>query len=242
MSKSTLRKVWAVALTVLVAGVVASPALAAEGHPQGKSMAQLFEATGWVGWLMVLTSITGTIVLIQNLLEIRMDKLAPPTLTKDISEAIDEGDLDKALEVAMSERCYFGQIMAGGLMLKEAGYEHMVNGMEQVAAEEAFKLNAKISNLSLIGNVAPLLGLLGTVTGMISSFQVIETKKSPTPADLAVGVYESLVNTTMGLFLAIVFLTAFFFMKNRVTRMSLNANLMAVEMLKNTGLYEKATH
>jgi biopolymer transport protein ExbB len=84
--------------------------------------------------------------------------------------------------------------------------------MEQVAAEETFKLNAKISNLSLIGNVAPLLGLLGTVTGMISSFQVIETKASPTPADLAVGVYESLVNTTMGLFLAIVFLTVFFFM------------------------------
>jgi biopolymer transport protein ExbB len=124
-------------------------------------------------------------------------------------------------------------------MLKEAGYENMVNGMEQVAAEESFKLNVKISNLSLIGNIAPLLGLLGTVTGMISSFQVIATKKAPTPADLASGVYESLVNTTCGLFLAIVFLTLFFFMKNKVTKLSLNCNLMAVEMLKNTGLYHK---
>jgi biopolymer transport protein ExbB len=230
----------ALVLTVVVIGVVCGPAMA-QDHPKGtKSAVDLFKATGWVGWLMVATSVGGTVILIQNLVEIRMDKLAPPGLTKDIEDAINEGDLDKALEVAMSERCYFGQIMAGGLMLKEAGYEHMVNGMEQVAAEEAFKLNAKISNLSLIGNVAPLLGLLGTVTGMISSFQVIETKKNPTPADLAVGVYESLVNTTMGLFLAIVFLTAFFFMKNRVTKLSLNANLMAVEMLKNTGLYEKS--
>ena len=189
---------------------------------------------------MVITSIVGTVLAIQNVVEIRMDKLAPPDVTRDIEDAINEGDLDKALDVAMASRSYFGQIMGGGLMLKEAGYEQMVNGMEQVAAEEAFKLNAKISNLSLIGNVAPLLGLLGTVTGMISSFQIIETKAAPTPADLAVGVYESLVNTTMGLFLAIVFLTVFFFMKNRVTKLSLNANLMAVEMLKNTGLHAKA--
>ena len=75
-----------------------------------------------------------------------------------------------------------------------------------------------------------------------TSFQKIEKMKAPTPADLAVGVYESLVNTTCGLFLAIVFLTAYFFMKNRVTKLSLNANLMAVEMLKNTGLYEKIAH
>lgn len=239
MFMKTSRKVYATFLCLLVLGVMTTPVFAQEGHGGGKSWVELFEATGWVGYLMVLVSIFGTVILIQNLAELKMDKLAPPELTKDIEDAINEGDLDRALDVAMSERCYFGQIMAGGLMLKEAGYEHMVNGMEQVAAEESFKLNAKISYLSLVGNVAPLLGLLGTVTGMISSFQVIETKKNPTPADLAVGVYESLVNTTLGLFLAIVFLTAFFFVKNKVTRLSLNANLMAVEMLKNTGLYEK---
>jgi hypothetical protein len=53
---------------------------------------------------------------------------------------------------------------------------------------------------------------------MISSFQVIENLKAPTPGDLAKGVYESLVNTTMGLFISIVFLSAFFFMKNKVSR------------------------
>ncbi len=233
------RVFYALVLSMLFLGVLAAPAMAEEAHKGGRSIIDLFKATGAVGWLLLGVSIGGTVILVQNIVETRMEKLAPPGLTKDIEDAISEGDLDKALEVAMSERCYFGQIMAGGLMLKEAGYEHMVNGMEQVAAEEGFKLQAKISNLSLIGNVAPLLGLLGTVTGMISSFQVIETKKAPTPADLAIGVYESLVNTTMGLFLAVVFLTAFFFMKNRVTKLSLNCNLMAVEMLKNTGLYEK---
>src|SRR6185369_428545 len=115
--------------------------------------------------------------------------------------------------------------------LRHAGYELMIGSLEQAAAEEAFKVQAKISYLSLLGNVAPLLGLLGTVTGMISSFQVIETLKAPTPKDLAKGVYESLVNTTMGLFISIVFLSAFFFMKNKVSDITLQANSAIGEIL-----------
>jgi biopolymer transport protein ExbB/TolQ len=66
---------------------------------------------------------------------------------------------------------------------------------------------------------------------MISSFQVIENLKAPTPGDLAKGVYESLVNTTMGLFISIVFLSAFFFMKNKVTDIMLRVNNQIGEIL-----------
>ncbi|HEV3027902.1 MAG TPA: MotA/TolQ/ExbB proton channel family protein, partial [Planctomycetota bacterium] len=103
--------------------------------------------------------------------------------------------------------------------------------MELAATEESFKLNAKISYINLMGNLGPLVGLLGTVTGMISSFQVIETLTAPTPADLARGVYESLVNTTKGLFISIVFLTAYFFMKNKVSDITLQANSSIGEIL-----------
>src|SRR5262245_64444094 len=124
--------------------------------------------------------------------------------------------------------------------MRHAGYEEMITGLEAAAGEQAFKLNTKISYLSLIGNVAPLLGLLGTVTGMISSFQVIETLKAPTPGDLARGVYESLVNTTMGLFIAIVFLTLYFIFKNKVSQMTLSINLQAVHLLRHLAAGEKA--
>jgi biopolymer transport protein ExbB len=108
----------------------------------------------------------------------------------------------------------------------------MIGSLELAAAEETFRLQSKISYLSLLGNIAPLLGLLGTVTGMISSFQVIETLKAPTPKDLAGGVYESLVNTTMGLFIAIVFLVLYFIFKNKVTKLCLALNVEAVDVLK----------
>ena len=85
--------------------------------------------------------------------------------------------------------------------------------------------------LDTVITLAPLLGLLGTVTGMIASFQVIEGLKAPTPKDLASGVYESLVNTTMGLFIGIVWLTAFFFYKNLVTKIALEINLQAARII-----------
>src|SRR4029077_14139884 len=112
-----------------------------------------------------------------------------------------------------------------------SGYAEAMRGMEETAALQGFKLTAKLSYLSLVGNIGPLLGLLGTVTGMISSSQVIENLTAPTPADLAKGVYESLVNTTMGLFISIVFLTAFFFMKNKVSDITLQINSSIAEIL-----------
>ena len=93
-------------------------------------------------------------------------------------------------------------------------------------------MNAKISYVNLIGNLGPLMGLLGTVTGMIGAFQVIATLKSPTPKDLAEGVYESLVNTTMGLALALAFLTVHFTYKNKISKLTLQANTIAHDVLK----------
>src|SRR5436190_21833192 len=96
------RFVLSLLIGLLVTVVRGSPAFGAEeGHGSKKSILDLFKSTGWVGYLMVLTSIVGTVLAIQNVVEIRMDKLAPPDVTRDIEDAINEGDLDKALDVSM---------------------------------------------------------------------------------------------------------------------------------------------
>ena len=195
---------------------VAPLAAAQEGHGEGegpkKSLFDLFKTTGVVGYLLVGCSIAGTTLVIEHIVSLPREKLAPTVL------ADEEGGPLAAL-------------IGSALRMRDAGYDEMIVRLEAASNEEAFKLNTKISYLSLIGNVAPLLGLLGTVTGMISSFQTIETLKSPTPGDLAKGVYESLVNTTMGLFVAIVFLTIYFLFKNKVSKLVLSINLQAVDML-----------
>jgi biopolymer transport protein ExbB len=221
-------------VTLAVFVCLSGVALAQEegGHGGGKTWLELFQTTGWVGYLLVGCSIAGTTLVIEHIVSLRREKLAPTVLAGDLEALINEEQYDEALELCEENKVYLANVIGAGLHMRHAGYEEMISGLEAAANEESFKLNTKISYLSLLGNVAPLLGLLGTVTGMISSFQQIEKLKAPTPGDLAKGVYESLVNTTMGLFVAILFLTVYFVFKNRVSSMALSINLQAVDMLK----------
>ena len=191
----------------------------------------LFKATGFVGILLVATSMVGTALLIQYLVNMNAAKIGNPALLNEVDALLSEDDLDGAYTLAESDQSYAGKVMAGAIARSASGVEGALRGLEESAALQGFKLTAKLSYLSLVGNIGPLLGLLGTVTGMISSFQVIETLTAPTPADLAKGVYESLVNTTMGLFISIVFLTAYFFMKNKVSDITLQINTTIAEIL-----------
>lgn len=215
---------------VVLSGVALAEDVA--GEAPNKSYLELFEATGIVGYMMVLTSMTGTAFVIEHLVNIRREKLAPTPLAQDLQALIEEEQYDEAIELCDQEGGYLSNLVGAALRLRHAGYNEMVNSLEAAANEETFKLQTKISYLSLIGNIGPLLGLLGTVTGMITSFQKIEKLKAPTPKDLATGVYESLVNTTMGLFIGILFLTCYFLYKNKVTKMCLSMNLQAVDLLK----------
>jgi biopolymer transport protein ExbB len=230
--KSNRKALWITLALMFVVFVAPLAFGAEEPNVQKKSWLQLFETTGFVGVLMLIVSMVGTALIIENLVNLRREKLAPTPLAQELEALIDEEKYDEAIEVCDVEGGYLSNLIGAALRMRHAGYEDMIGGLESAAAEESFKLQAKISYLSLLGNVAPLLGLLGTVTGMIGSFQVIETLKAPTPGDLARGVYESLVNTTMGLFIAIIFLTAYFFVKNKVTKMTLSMNLQAVDLLK----------
>ena len=227
----------------LLSLVLASPvfAMAAqEAEHSKKSWLELFLTTGPVGYLMVLCSVIGTTLVIEHLVNLRRDKLAPDAAAGELEALINEERYDEAIELCDDSPNYLANVIGSALRMRHAGYQEMIAGLEAAAGEETFKLNTKISYLSLIGNVAPLLGLLGTVTGMISSFQTIETMKSPTPGDLAKGVYESLVNTTMGLFIAIIFLTIYFVFKNKVSKMTLSINLQAVDMLRHLASEKKA--
>jgi biopolymer transport protein ExbB len=230
---SSPKKLFWVVLAILVStGSLFAQEGAVDPHAGGKSAWELFQAAGTVGWMLLGVSIAGTALVIEHCTSIQRDKIAPPDLIDELEALIEAEQYKEAIELTDDEQGYMSNIIGNALRMRHAGYEEMIGVLEQSAAEETFKLQAKISYLSLLGNVAPLLGLLGTVTGMISSFQVIEKLKAPTPKDLALGVYESLVNTTLGLFIAIMFLVSYFVFKNKVTKMTLSVNLQGVEMLK----------
>jgi len=220
---------------LMITAVMATDAYASgDAHGGGKTLWELFRATGPVGIMLVILSIAGTAVSIQYGLEIKEENVAPPHLVAEIEELIGQGEIEQAQQVAIADPSYFGRVMGTALQHAGTSVEDAIHQMEVTAMEETFKLNSKISYVSLVGNLGPLVGLLGTVTGMISSFQVIETLKAPTPRDLASGIYESLVNTTMGLFVSIAFLVVYFFFKIKVTKMTLAINNICLDLIRRT--------
>lgn len=221
-------------LPLLLLLAVGTLAWAAEAKPlpKEKTLWDLLLAGGLVGWLIMGLSVAGLALIIEHVLSIRRESLCPPGLVKDLRNLLSKDDVDGALALCKADKGFLANVVGAALEKVAGGPDEMKNAMAEVGEEEAFKLNMKISYLSLIGNVAPMLGLLGTVTGMIKSFGEIERNPNPTPADLAKGVYEALVTTAQGLFVAIPILAVYFYYKNRVTKLIIEIGIVAGALLE----------
>ena len=105
--------------------------------------------------------------------------------------------------------------------------------MDEVSEEESIKLHQKIGWLSLIGNIAPMLGLFGTVLGMIGAFnEITRLGAAVTPQDLSKGISTALITTLFGLFVAMPSLFFFFLFRNKVVKVSLEINAIADDLVE----------
>ncbi|MEK7866053.1 MAG: MotA/TolQ/ExbB proton channel family protein [Planctomycetota bacterium] len=229
---STRARTLALPLLVLLAVSTLAWAADAKSLPREKTLWDLLLAGGFVGWLIMGLSVAGLALIIEHVLSIRRETLCPPGLVKDLKNLLQEDNVEGALALCKGDKGFLAAVMGAALEKASGGPEEMKAAMAEVGEEEAFKLNMKISYLSLIGNVAPMLGLLGTVTGMIKSFGIIERESNPTPALLAKGVYEALVTTAQGLFVAIPILAVYFFYKNRVTKLVIEIGIVAGALME----------
>jgi biopolymer transport protein ExbB len=164
------------------------------------------EACGWVfGPVFLLLSFILVALLVMCFLQIRKAVLLPPSLSEQFEQHLDAKEYQPAYELAKNDDSYLGHVLAAGMGKLQAGYPTAVAAMEEAQGEEQMKLEHKISYVSLIGALAPMLGLLGTVTGMVSSFKKIADNPgvAPKPDQLASGISTALVTTLIGLWIAI---------------------------------------
>jgi biopolymer transport protein ExbB len=121
--------------------------------------------------------------------------------------------------------------LAAGLPRLNEGYSKVREAMEAAAGVEAVKLQQKVSWMLFLSNVAPLMGLFGTVSGMITAFQTIVTLGAKvTPADLAGGISAALVTTFLGLLVSIPAVSAYQFFRGKATRISIHFAEVLEEM------------
>ncbi len=172
-----------------------------------------------VGVVIMIISLVAAALIIENFMSIRRDKLVPEALVGELAEQLDAGDYDKAAETGTEDESFLGVVIAAGLSHRDSafGFFEMQNAMMEVSERQVSRMYRKLEYLSFIGAVSPILGLLGTVTGMIRAFnQIALTEGMAKPSQLAGGISEALVTTCMGLIVAIP--TMFFatYFRNRI--------------------------
>lgn len=217
----------------------AADAAAAEGPKKTESL---------LGWLMNALGILYITIflalsfifiglLIMNILAVRRDALCPQHLVEGFEQHLDQKQYQEAYELAKADESFLGSVLSSGLAKLSTSYQHAVTAMQEVGSEESMKLEHRLSYLALIGTLSPMIGLFGTVDGMIRSFFVIAAGGgTPDPNKLAEGISTALLTTLIGLAIAIPAIAAYNILKNRVQRMVLEVGITSDNLM---GRFEK---
>lgn len=213
---------------LLLAAVVFAP----DAHAKSFMEAVITDG-GAIGWVIILLSVATVALIIEYSVNVRADKICPPEIIDEVEALLEEDDYQEALELCESEPNFVTRSLAAGLPRINEGYLAVKESVEATASIEAVKLQQKIGWMLFISNVAPMLGLFGTVYGMIEAFNVIVEKGANlAPADLAGGISAALVTTFLGLFVAIPAVAAYQFFRNKATRISIHFADVLEEMIE----------
>ena len=191
---------------------------------------QMFVDGGAIGYIIVALSLVMLALVFEHLMTIRRQTLIPRGLAEDIQKLTGQGQIKLAEERCVASRSFLGYLLAAGLREIELGYSAVEKAMEDAAAQQAARLLRKIEYLSMISTIAPMLGLMGTVWGMILAFMEFERKANPQVSELAPGIYKALVTTLFGLIVAIPAIAAFGFFRNRIDELVAETALTAEQV------------
>jgi biopolymer transport protein ExbB len=195
-------------------------------------------ACGWeFGPLFILLSIVFVTLIIMNWLAISRNAIVPPEMIEQFQTKLENKEYQEAYELAKESDSLFGRVFAVGLVAMSNGsgsdnFAAAKQAMDDTAEEEVLRLEHRLSYLGTIASIAPMIGLLGTVYGMIIAFSVIARGGPPQAHELAGGISLALVTTQIGLMIAIPALILFEVFKNRLTRLLLELNIQMENSLK----------
>ncbi len=197
-----------------------------------ESFVEILKAGGLVGTFILLLSVAAVALVIEHAMTIRTTVLIPPGLADQVHRLVAGGNVAAADQQCRSRPSLLAYVLSAGLAEADTDWPAVEKAMEDATAEQSARLLRKIEYLSVISNIAPMLGLLGTVMGMIFAFRrVAETQGAARAADLAEGIYLALVTTVEGLIVAIPALAAFAFFRNRVDQLVAEAAHVAQHTL-----------
>lgn len=199
-----------------------SSAATAGGEQLGRrTLMDSIIAGGWIGGIIIILSIVAVAFMIEHAISIRKERLMPAAQLDQLEELIGAGKIREATEYCQDPKNYS---LASDVVLaaleryqgSEFGFADYKSAAEEAGEENTARLYRKTDMLSVIGAIAPMLGLFGTVEGMMEAFNTIAMQETVKPRDLADSISKALVTTWLGLIVAIPTMAVFSYFRNKI--------------------------
>src|SRR5262245_23837245 len=146
----------------------ATPAAPKQQKPAEKTyLSWMFESSGPIGFVLFAMSFLAVGLTIKFVIEMQRNKIIPPDLISDFEHKIREKKYQEAYEIARNNQSFLGKVLAAGLAKLSMGYSQATEAMHEVGEDESMRMEHRLSWLAIIGTIGPLLGLVGTVEGII---------------------------------------------------------------------------
>jgi biopolymer transport protein ExbB len=179
-------------------------------------MLEIVQAGGWLMLPIILCSVIAVAIVLERLWTLQSKRVLPPNSTTQLWEWAGANQLDAQQLQQVQQSSPFGQVLAAGFANRNATREVLKEAIEDAGRHAVHDLERYLNTLGTIAAISPLLGLLGTVSGMIRSFTAITTEGVGNPTVLAGGISEALITTAAGLVVAIPAMIAYRYLRGRV--------------------------
>ncbi len=194
-------------------------------------MFELVKSGGWLMLPIILCSIVSISIIAERFWSLRREKVLPKHLVANIWNAVKKDNLAPNDIEILSKESALGQILSVGLLNRNESRERIKESIEERGREVVHDMERFLNTLGTIASISPLLGLLGTVIGMISVFAAITKHGVGDPAVLAGGISEAMITTAAGLTVAIVSLIFYRYFRRKVDGIVVIMEREAIKMV-----------
>jgi biopolymer transport protein ExbB len=190
----------------------------------------IVEAAGWPIWFLILASIIAVGLIIERLMFLRNQRIAPPALLDEVIKELKQRGVSDGMLAKLAGSSPLGRIFAAGLKNIKSTPEVMKESVEEAGRAVSHDLGRFLTTLGTIASISPLLGLFGTVVGMIEIFGS-QTAVGNSPAILAHGISVALYNTAFGLIVAIPSMIFYRHFRSQVDSLTIEMEQQAIKLV-----------
>jgi biopolymer transport protein ExbB len=190
----------------------------------------IVEAAGWPIWFLILASIIAVGLIIERLMFLRNQRIAPPALLDEVIKELKQRGVSDGMLAKLASSSPLGRIFAAGLKNIKSTPEVMKESVEEAGRAVSHDLGRFLTTLGTIASISPLLGLFGTVVGMIEIFGS-QTAVGNSPAILAHGISVALYNTAFGLIVAIPSMIFYRHFRSQVDTLTIEMEQQAIKLV-----------